>query len=271
MLARVVGTVEKRYDPDQPRDPKGTDTGGQWTAAGGTAQATGERVEVQYDEFVEGDAKRAMDAFGISEAEVRAMLDLPGYRGQIIISTSKDVSLDMAFTAQVTWTDDAGDQIGECSRYFSVNDGDMSCYNDNLVFTADFQDHGLARSLYTRQIEILTNGTNVKKVRMIADVSIGRYAWAKMGFQYKVPQLAREASQQFKSWAAEKNIDLSSVGWPEFKTSQDVANYKVPGVRLPSTRLSNPDIKPGDYEVGKAFMLDKDGHGSWSAVLWLKK
>ena len=147
--------------------------------------------------------------------------------------------------------------------------------DDELVFSQDFQDRGLAQQLYDKQVEILAKESSVAYINLHANISIGTYAWAKRGFQYQNEQDARRASGRFLSWAKRNGIAQPAAGWPRFKTPQDVANFRVTGVKVPHTAIETKDIKPGDYEVGKAFMLDDSetnyGHGSWSAVLWLKK
>jgi hypothetical protein len=45
--------MNKGFDPNQPRDPEGTDTGGQWTVAGNAARkAAGLEVKNKLDEHV---------------------------------------------------------------------------------------------------------------------------------------------------------------------------------------------------------------------------
>lgn len=288
---RAMVAAEKGYNPDQPRWPAGDERGGQWRPASvQTALArweeareqeeaggpdTGE-ITVSYDEYAEGNTERAMAHFGLTEADMMDMFALPGHKTEIALISDEDPVSQPGFTVKVIWSDSAtGSEIGKCDRSFTVMDGKLVCLNDEMKFEPYFQDAGLARSIYERQIKVLAERSKVEAVRMTADISIGRYAWAKMGFQYSTKDFEQGASSQFRLWAIGKGITEPPGGWPAFRSPQDVANYRIPGLKVPTDAIINPDLKPGDYEVGKAFMLDDAeknyGHGSWSAVLWLKK
>lgn len=198
------------------------------------------------------------------------MFSLPGYRSIITIVADKDLknpesSRPPSFSVSVSWVFE-DKQIGSAHRSFYTGE----CINEALTFETEFQGRGLAEELYERQIEILAKESKVDKIILSANISIGRYAWAKQGFQYLVKDGGEQASEKFKTWAAMKGIKKPPGNWPQFRTPQDVANYRIPGVKIPADAISNYAVKPGDYEVGKAFMLDRDGHGQWSAVLWLK-
>jgi len=104
---------------------------------------------------------------------------------------------------------------------------------------------------------------------MFADISIGRYAWAKKGFQYFRPNEAEGYNANLRSWLGRLGIETPDL--PTFTTPQQFANFKLPGVKVSHRDIRNDEVKSGEYEVGKAFMLDGIGHGDWSGVLWLKK
>lgn len=65
ILVTRVSVRRKGYNPDQPRDPAGTPTGGQWTSGGGTAAVT---------DTVRAAIKRAKPEF--SDSDVTQILDV---------------------------------------------------------------------------------------------------------------------------------------------------------------------------------------------------
>jgi hypothetical protein len=120
-----------------------------------------------------------------------------------------------------------------------------------------------------------------EKMHIVAGLSIGRYAWAKAGFEYADSNMAQKVTERFVTWATrafELNEDeVPDGGWPIFHSPLDVANYKAT-LRGQPLNLIGQDIEnfdvPGDMllEAGKAFMLDLTtihdlpvGHGAWKS------
>jgi hypothetical protein len=70
----------------------------------------------------------------------------------------------------------------------------------------------------------------------------------------------------------ERHIDIPvDNSYMSFTHPYQWAQYKLPGVSIPHIQIDNADINPGNYNIGKAFMLDKDGHGDWHAVIDFEK
>jgi hypothetical protein len=283
MAAARGWQVEKGYNPSQPRDPKGSPTGGQWTdeaASDGKkaprrADASAFRPQVFYDEKTRGDGRWAMEALGVDEDELRQMFGLEGYRTLITVDTTASYSNPRAhkpaFEAVVEWWTDEDDsrKVGYARRLVMDEGEYQICYNEEMEFEPEFQDHDLAHELYERQIEVLARDTEVDAIRMFADISIGRYAWARKGFQYFRPNEAEGHNVKLRSWLGRLGIEAPDL--PTFTTPQQFADFRVPGVKVSHRDIRNDEVKSGEYEVGKAFMLDGIGHGDWSGVLWLKK
>ena len=130
----------------------------------------------------------------------------------------------------------------------------------------------MAESLYSRQITRCKE-RGFDKITLVANVTIGRYAWAKKGFDYQADWRADNATREFKGWAGKKGIKVPPRGWPKFKSARDVATYKIPGVSVLGSQITNDDVLGSmKLGVGKAFMLDtgQGGHGFWMAALNLK-
>lgn len=139
-----------------------------------------------------------------------------------------------------------------------------------LALEPQVQNSGLALDFLEGVVEY-ARGNGYKTVSLTADITIGRYAWARYGFRYdEAPDMGEVKSEYFELWAKDKGIQEPPGGWPHFKTPQDVIGYDIPGVRLKGSDIKNKDVS-ADFEMnaGKAFMLENgvNGHGDWNAVI----
>jgi hypothetical protein len=143
----------------------------------------------------------------------------------------------------------------------------IDVHADLMEFEWRFQDQGLTEELVNRQFAVAVE-KRFGRVFTLADITIGKYTWANKGFQYQDESDAYRATDKFRTWCLERDIDLEAMGndWPDFYEVADVANFKVAGVKIDADNISNSAVKPGVYDLGKAFMLDDDGHGDWDAV-----
>ena len=107
-------------------------------------------------------------------------------------------------------------------------------------------------------------------ITLEANITIGRYAWAKKGFDYSDPgEPDKTTIPNFKNWCKRRGITL-----PEnlnIRSANDMANFRIPGVKIKGSHIKNEAV-PADLEmdIGRAFMLDRNGHGSWHGILRLK-
>lgn len=178
-----------------------------------------------------------------------------------------------------TWYTPEGTKVGKFTREFTYDNGKKVAHNISLSITEDFQDYGLATSLYDRQISQLRKA-GFDRIETYANISIGKYAWAKRGFDYSNPDTAEVKTKYFKTWAKVRGLTTTredgttvlktGADWPVFKSANDVATYKIPGLELSGRDILNPDVPGGmSLGLGKAFMLDQLGHESWDAELKL--
>lgn len=79
-MAIMKRATDKQYNPNQPRDPKGSETGGQWTGTGGRggggrfktdAESTAEFYEAQAHRDQMANGKLALEHFGIETLETQ--------------------------------------------------------------------------------------------------------------------------------------------------------------------------------------------------------
>ncbi len=144
----------------------------------------------------------------------------------------------------------------------------------------DSQGQDLGMPLVVKQIAMMKM-LGVKEASMYADITIGKYAWAKEGVSYKFDWQQRDTPDKFYSWVdnnswskftpAVKRQIMADQSWRSFTKPSQWAKYQIPGVTISHTKIDNASKRPGDYNIGKAFMLDKDGHGSWEAIVDLQE
>jgi len=107
-------------------------------------------------------------------------------------------------------------------------------------------------------------------ITLEANITIGRYAWAKKGFDYSDPgEPGNTTIPNFKNWCKRRGITLPKN--LNIRSANDMANFRIPGVKIKGSHIKNEAV-PADLEmdIGKAFMLDREGHGSWYGILRLK-
>ena len=155
----------------------------------------------------------------------------------------------------------------EVGKYgFTIRDNEV--HIDLLAIAPETQKSGIAHDVL-RGVADYAEEQGIEDITLNADITIGRYAWARYGFNYLEPAVwRREAPLRFRDWAASQGIGEPPGGWPQFETPQEVISYTIPGVTLLGKQIGNRDVRPNlRMEVGKAFMLDDAGHGDWDGII----
>jgi hypothetical protein len=212
----------------------------------------------------------ALSSIGLTREDVTYMMALDGFNGEV----ASFLQGGKLFVAGEYTLESNPNVTATVMRGF-YQEGD-EWHVDHMKFGIDGIHHGrgTAQDLYARQIETY-KAAGIVAVHTHADIDVGRYAWAKMGFEYDESggsNIARK-TKQFEHWAKKLGIDPPDGGWPTFQRPHDFATYKHPdGRKVNANDMGNWQGKflPGDYDIGKAFMLDDNGHGDWYGVLPLK-
>ena len=217
--------------------------------------------------------ERLLSSFNVDLDDLEHMFALPGMETEIGIVRAGPNQTEVS----IWWTDpESGNDVGRADRVLLRDEDGLYCSNTILEFNEGFMDRRFGTSLYERQIHRLRK-LGYGRITLTADIDVGRYTWAKMGFDYDtryepMHKILGRTGAGFEYWAKEHSVPVPSEGWPEFTNAQDVATYEHSGgYMLNRTEIQGPNIKGGNYHLGKAFMMDKGkgGHGSWSAVLEL--
>jgi GNAT superfamily N-acetyltransferase len=98
--------------------------------------------------------------------------------------------------------------------------------------------------------------SGMKEVALFADIKVGRYAWAKLGFDYADKNSLDFGRRWLGEFCKKRNIPYDKA---KINSAKDIAEFKV------------EDKKIDGMDIGKAFMLSlkAEGHGSWDGVLKL--
>ena len=129
---------------------------------------------------------------------------------------------------------------------------------------------GTAKS-YLKKLEDHARATGKKTISLDADISIGRYAWAKLGFEASDPDYLRDMKRHFIPYAKKvlamngqkdysKEIAQMERDIAGFKRVEDVCDYRFPDTDFTHEQLKkigymNDDV-PTDLKMhlGKSYM-----------------
>lgn len=246
----------KGWDEDShPRHPKGTPVDGETGAGGGrfAPKDEGDEEEDEYDEYDEYDER--------------------GEDESIADRIAAQVQLSDGFFMEPGWSphsdvngfffDAFGKRVG--SYGFSERGDDI--HIELLLLDEDVQGYGIALHVLEGVVQY-AEAEGYSTVSLLADITIGRYTWARYGFQYEDSSTGRYVSRSFQEWAETHEINEPEIGWPQFKTPQDVIAYDIPGITVKGHEIYNKHVADDlIMNVGKAFMFDAAGHGDWDGII----
>lgn len=215
---------------------------------------------------------RALSNYNLTRDDIAYMMSLEGFNGEITLYN--DLLGQTQVVGQYFHEDDPKITARMVRMIHLASDG-VHVYHDTFIIDKSYQGRGVAQTTYARQVETYKKA-GISSIDIHADIDIGRYAWAKMGFQYagvdSIPTKLQERNARFGEWAKKKGVEAPEGGWPQFSTAHEFATYTHPGgQKVPSSSMFNwqGKILPGDYDLGKAFMLDDNGHGDWEGEMRL--
>jgi len=145
-------------------------------------------------------------------------------------------------------------------------DGSMYIKNEFLELNGNAQGKSLANSIYGRSDQFwrhLSNGKPVS-VNLEANISVGVYAWAKKGFDFKTPDGLSQAKSELKAFCKKNKIDVNEVlehsghkSIDDLKHTWDFAtldNGKKYDLNSVAPDMYKGELK-GEGHFGKAFMI----------------
>lgn len=152
-----------------------------------------------------------------------------------------------------------GREIGDLTRSFErLADGGIHVHHDYMSLRGRAQGGGYAAEVYRRGFALYAGlGGNKASsyVSILANIDVGKYAWARQGFDFMDPGEAASYRRRLKDWLQSKGKTISddqlnrlNHTW-DFALLNDGNRYEAPTNRE-------------QVHLGKAFMLSQ---GSWGA------
>jgi hypothetical protein len=183
------------------------------------------------------------------------------------------VHADVGFSLK----DTKGNKIGSVTRVVTRKEDGLHVENHTLELEKKYQGKGMAETLYNRTEALwrhLGSGNPVH-INLLANISVGMYAWAKKGFDFAHPSMADRARDELKRWMSKNQLDhtetLESCGYKsindiqhawQFAALDDGNKYDFKGTK-DNNGVRFRDVN-GNGHLGKAFMLT--GKDSWYGV-----
>lgn len=170
--------------------------------------------------------------------------------------------------------DKKGNPIGFISRtLWRDEEGYLYVDNDELSIDKEYTGSGMGDVIYKRSEQLWRHlsGGHPVEISLIANISVGVYAWAKKGFDFKTPNELQRARRELEKFCEKNNIDLDKAlkksgydsiddlqhSW-DFATLDDGEEHDLNSV---APEVFKKEIN-GTGHLGKAFMLG--GKSAWS-------
>lgn len=229
-----------------------------------------------YDEAriaMEADLDRAMkEKFGFSKDDLGKMFYTEGAHADVSVGMNSDY---MRLRADI-YDDDTGRLVGNVKFGFETLGAAKTKFNADFleISMKRYMNKGIGSKIATRAT-MLAKMAGYEKMTFSADITIGKYAWAKEGANFARGDALEWANEKFQSWLSraavqlpwndERRSILLGLQLPRFNSAYDIATYD-PGIVVWGREIRNKGVKKGmKLHLGKAFMLDDFGLGSWSA------
>ena len=230
-------------------------------------------VEIIFEQADKSNVRDALVGYGLNIDMLETLLEFKGVESEVTLQVGSNYG----------YGDDVGFELGiRCHLFEPSGSGEGDKRLATIAFSIDehelhfgymdlmpqIQGKGRARKFIDRLVDI-AYAAGASEITLNADITIGKYAWARLGFDFA--EWPYNLMGRFEEWAADNEIEPPEEGWPEmFETAADLANYD-PGIIIKGSQISNRDVWRGEnLHVGKAFMLDYNGGlGDWDGVLYL--
>jgi hypothetical protein len=237
---------------------------------------------------------KTINEAGLSEQQIKKVLSFDGYDTEVFYDFPKrmpGVTYVVATAIGKGETATKGKEKDVIETTFSVDNDKPDDLHLDFMEVYGSKNKGIAKA-YLDRIEQYARENGKKTISLLADISIGRYAWAKMGFkadQETVDRLRKElivhASNVLKmkyggtNEFGKKRRELITAIEP-LKSVEEIADFEFPDTEYTAKELTdskgfhNNDV-PMDMKlkVGKSFLLNSKGglENDWHGTREVKK
>jgi len=221
--------------------------------------------------------KSIIEEYGIKSDSFN---DLANFEGVEEVEIDVKATIDGTISCATVFYKE-GKPFGEAD--FDIEDYSMDI--DHVSFeTQEHQAKGYCTA-FLENTKKLCKKFGIEEINLFADITIGKYAWAKMGFDFADEGYVLDVKRELKKYAnkiiEKKGLSLSSEQTKKInfmirsiKSAKDIADLKIPGLEATAAELNtmigfeNDDVdKSLRMDIGKAFMLDDYGLEGWNGVL----
>jgi hypothetical protein len=277
---RAFGEITRRGFGLSAISKIGTSASGHWGHAGRPGLVGGSALGDSEEEAVAGRAKVNImgdpKKIGLKESDIKKAFSHIGETADVDISGNRS-----SFSIWCNWHGKGRD--GELALY---GDDDVVHYS---LFTLgkNLMNKGGAKETVS-DLDKMFKRIGVGESHVYANISIGTYAWARMGFDFTDEDSRKAAVRRLDNYVMEKAAQgnpLLGYEWetkiinelkskiPDVKTAEDIAKFTIKGLNLTKEQwgIENVDVPYGmKLHAGKAFMLDRyGGLGHWNGVKYL--
>lgn len=248
--------------------------GNQWITPGGEGvPKEGQRVRVDRE------ADTWMKKYGVDQSEiVSALASVPAEKMYVQLERW-GLKGNTGMHIDVRWHTPGMTSAAEMRVELLQNGG----YWHIFELPDEFQAHHSAQKIMAA-VEDIARKAGVPHIKLNADISVGMYAWARLGFDFENSgyiNIVRQTLQDYIVEKAEKfGIKLNGKELRsklmKLQTAGDVAAFTLPGFDFTDDHWETGNSSvPEDMRmhIGKAFMLDKTGMGlgGWDGIKRIKK
>lgn len=231
--------------------------------------------------------------YGFSAEDAQKMLYIPGMEVRV------DVKPGNASLGMIAYVYDPQKSleysIGEVRYSFyggreNYGEGEYTrteFYANYMKFDQEYKNQGWGGTLATRSA-MMAKVAGYRTMRFSADISIGKYSWAREGADFSSPSDLRKAKRglndfaareifHMPSWYGQEQRDEENPEYKKFrratrkiKNAYELASFDWQGMRWKGSTTRNSDVLPDlDLHLGKRYMLDYN-FNSWSARIDLQ-
>jgi hypothetical protein len=238
-------------------------------------------VHVNTADFTQEEISQLEQKFGFNLQDIKKMVYLPNTTANVSIRIESDSMIGIR--AYIYQAGENDTNVAYLNYELMASEGKPNTFYAGYLKIGDrFRDKDYGTTLVTRHA-MMAKMAGYKTMEFSADITIGKYAWAKEGANFKdnEGQLFR-ARMLMKTYASAKfdaiyrqpgvrEAFMASLN--NLHSAYDIATFKYPGMTTYGRYIRNDDVsRDMPLEFGKAFLLDDDSNfGSWHAVVDLTK
>jgi len=205
--------------------------------------------------------KSRLKKMGFSIQEVKTFLSMqeidPRIKEKRIIVPEYNDDMDGKALITIQAEYDFEGEHFSCTRTFSNDKGNKICHNDSLELPETLQGQKIGSKLYAKQIKMLRS-KGFSEIQLIANSSVGKYAWAKKGFDFQNPHHKEYFNDEFTGYCQMQGVTRKDFGgkWPHNWSAEKIASFAI-------------ERKGKKIPIGKEYFFELVD--SWPGVLKLQK